>query len=591
MRIHWDTEPWHRIDSEGDVDVAESSVDWSADGGFGRRLSIIQRRNGATVPPEAPQLIVEASTKLVGVTRQLRPKIEKDVSGLSVRPESSTPRLIRTRLPSSNRTNGATNNVTEIVESTASIVAPNASLLNETVQPLLLLDSIQDSISPPAVPATEPTVERVTEQVVIESSSNPIVSVVATETRTLPSTTTSASPPDDGQTSDLSTGQGVAIAPETTTTVRSTTTTTSSSTAVPSTTATTVNSTGVKPLWRIRMEQNLSNRRQQSIINPTVKLADADISPESEIPATAIEQKPTEEEAVVASVDFLPSITSPVVRPQVVSVSPSVEQVESSVSTVERTPLSTMIFNSPISRPIFSTRVPFSSTLSSQGVRTPLVTARIVVPVSQSSLTRLNPPPPPPPPPPVPRKEDVLETGNNDFNHPQFSSTTAPVLLGAMTTTIEPTTIRKVAPPTPVMHSLEDILQRLVPAKDDSFGHNPFLATGSSNSHGSRNHHRNPSSTSVVNGDDSVNNNNEIVSTMGHQNVQVNGPRAVSGAGSIINWNNSINGNSNSSSTDSNESQSSATSIYIIGVVAIIPLAGAVLWIVRVQLHKRREVI
>lgn len=576
MRIHWDTEPWHRIDSESDVDVAESSVDWSEDGGFGRRLSVIQRRNGATVPPETPQLIVEASTKLVGVTRQLRPKSEKDVGGLSVRPESSTPRLIRTRLPSSNRTNGVTSNVTD-VELSASIAPANASLLNETVQPLSSLDIIQESISP-VVQVTESTeVERVTEPVVQSfstSSSNPIVSVGVTETATISSTT-----------SDLTAGQVVEISPETTTTVRSTTTTISSSTAVPSTTAT----TGAKPLWRVRMEQNLSNRRQQSVINPTLKIADADISPESEIPtlvAVEQQQKPIEEKTVEAS-----AITGSVVRPQVLPVSPSAEQVESSVSSVERAPLlSTMIFNSnPISRPIFSTRVPLSSTLTSQGTRTPLITARIVLPVSQSSLTRLNPPPPPPAVL-IPKKDlEVFEASNND---PHISSsTTTPVLLGAITTTIEPTTIRKVAPPTPVMHSLEDILQRLVPAKDDSYGHNPFLSTtGGSSLLGSRNHPRHP--TLAVNGDESVNNNNEIVSTISSRDVQVNGPRAVSGAGSIINqWNDGINGNNNnSSSTDPNESQSSATSIYIIGVVAIIPLAGAVLWIVRVQLHKRREV-
>ena len=143
---------------------------------------------------------------------------------------------------------------------------------------------------------------------------------------------------------------------------------------------------------------------------------------------------------------------------------------------------------------------------------------------------------------------------------------------------------KAVAPPTPVMHSLEDILQRLVPARDDSFGHNPFLVANGQ--HGSRR----PISIGVA--DPEANNNNEIVSTVNYRDVQVNGPRAVviSAGSGVINSNVSSN-NGNSSWVDPNETQSSATSIYIIAVVAVIPLAGVVLWIVRVQLHKRRDVI
>ena len=115
----------------------------------------------------------------------------------------------------------------------------------------------------------------------------------------------------------------------------------------------------------------------------------------------------------------------------------------------------------------------------------------------------------------------------------------------------------------PVMHTLEDILQRLVPAKDDSL--NPFLvnpsvpAGSASKNGGSASHPFNrPAQSDVTRGSNSSNNSSNNQTT---------------------DW------------TDPSESKTAATtSVYIVGVVAIVPLAGLILWIVRVQVHKRRQV-
>ena len=146
----------------------------------------------------------------------------------------------------------------------------------------------------------------------------------------------------------------------------------------------------------------------------------------------------------------------------------------------------------------------------------------------------------------------------------------------ATTTSSPATTMRRTqAPtaatvPTPVMHSLEDILQRLVPAREDAYGSNPFLVA-------SRHQPDNSSS-----GEGTVylpEETNEIVVT----SVLANQPTTGKPAGNT----------SNSSVSASNDSASEAqptTSVYVVAVVAVIPLAGVILWFVRVQLHKRREV-
>lgn len=129
------------------------------------------------------------------------------------------------------------------------------------------------------------------------------------------------------------------------------------------------------------------------------------------------------------------------------------------------------------------------------------------------------------------------------------------------------------------MHTLEDILQRLVPARDhDSFGGNPFLAVPVV--------HR-----PVV--PPTAEDANEIVSVA---DPVLRATVGISRTGSISDSprnerNQSSSGSNNWASDSSKENQVATTSIYVVGVVAVIPLAGLILWIVRVQLHKRREVI
>jgi hypothetical protein len=129
------------------------------------------------------------------------------------------------------------------------------------------------------------------------------------------------------------------------------------------------------------------------------------------------------------------------------------------------------------------------------------------------------------------------------------------------------------------MHTLEDILQRLVPARDhDSFGGNPFLVA--------------PVAYYPAVVPPTSDDTNEIVSIGAPVLRASTGP---AGSSRTVNDNlqqdRNSSGNSGTNWNDSTkENQAATTSIYVVGVVAVIPLAGLVLWIVRVQLHKRREV-
>jgi hypothetical protein len=115
----------------------------------------------------------------------------------------------------------------------------------------------------------------------------------------------------------------------------------------------------------------------------------------------------------------------------------------------------------------------------------------------------------------------------------------------------------------PVMHTLEDILHRLVPAREDSL--NPFLVNPSV-----------PGGSASKNG--------------GSASHPFNRPAQSD----VTRGSNSSNNSSNNQTTDwsdpSESKTATTTSVYIVGVVAIVPLAGLILWIVRVQVHKRRQV-
>lgn len=127
------------------------------------------------------------------------------------------------------------------------------------------------------------------------------------------------------------------------------------------------------------------------------------------------------------------------------------------------------------------------------------------------------------------------------------------------------------------MHSLEDILQRLVPAREDTYGSNPFLAAGNAQL-ADRNV---PSEESS----------NEIVSH-NHSTGQVpsSHPSLSATAKPVNNSNANATSSANSNPTADQTETQATTSIYIVGVVAVVPLAGVALWVLRVQLHKRREV-
>lgn len=159
------------------------------------------------------------------------------------------------------------------------------------------------------------------------------------------------------------------------------------------------------------------------------------------------------------------------------------------------------------------------------------------------------------------------ENQNEDRESPStqdnstLSPTKEPSMIAAVTTQ---TTPKKGA--VLVMHTLEDILQRLVPAREDSFNPfliNPGLAVGGngdgSDGSGTSSHPSQISHDSHSPGIDRKDGRDGLNIT--------NATGAANGSGTVA-----------------------TTSIYIVGVVAVIPLAGLILWIVRVQVHKHRQV-
>lgn len=434
-----------------------------------------------------------------------------------VKAEASTIRLIRKRLPE-NRTSSTNKNATE--DSVA-----NATLVNETVQPNTEVTEVSLTLTAPIESnSTEPAKKTTS------STADGIQTFSSTVEEPQPSSTTSST--------------------TTTSTTTTTTTTTAplTSSVIP---ATTTLPSSNKPAWRIRMEQNQNIRRGLS----TVKPADS-----SEVTTSSAEVRNSTATSVVVSPTSAPSVessqsdvfTSSVIFPTAATSSSS----SSAITT----------------RPIQSSRIASAnpSLLWTPIVRLPAIgsrnipsgTLRIQITSSRlpSSTTESN---------------RLLESAveENDVKHSQTPSTprTTTTTTSTTTTTTEATTrssstTRKASAPTPVMHSLEDILQRLVPAKDESFGGNPFLVA--------------PVAYYPAVPDDT----NEIVS--------IGEVRSGDAPKKTVNADNHSGRNSssaNSGRTDSSEAQTT-TSIYVVGVVAVIPLTGLILWVVRVQLHKRREV-
>lgn len=472
--------------------------------------------------PQPEQQAIEASTKLISVSQQLRPKAEASVAP-AIKPEASTIRLIRKRLPDSRPSNK--NATDEFVL--------NATVVNDTVQPTVVTEQ---SIIP-------------SKEVEIQQNSTTIF----TPDQSINNASSVVIPEEIPQPIKLNI------------TVASTTTSTTSAPSIMS-----ISPLANKPPWRVRMEQNQNNRRGQSTSKPT---GNNETSAETE--SVTITPSPSTE----------PKVSVAEWRNSTVVIPTSVPLIESSQSEVVASSTVLQVVSSTINRPIQSSRVLVTSSNNTPWtpiVRLPIIGSRNIPAGTlkiQITSTRLPPAIVPVVEPKLlePVVEDnVVKTAQSASSSTTSRTTTTRTTTTSTTpstttesTTNSPSTTRKAPVPTPVMHSLEDILQRLVPAKDDNFGGNPFLVAPVR------------SNSAVTTADDA----NEIVSV---DNLRSSSTRTGSSNDNPTSRNSSNSGNSGWS--DPSETQTT-TSIYIVGVVAVIPLAGVILWVVRVQLHKRREVI
>lgn len=371
------------------------------------------------------------------------------------------------------------------------------------------------------------------------------------------------------------------------------------STVLPTTTttvSTTTSTSSNKPPWRVRMELNQSNRRGQSTTaKPVVDIVIMSSSslPQQSIGTTTLPS--VDKQEFIADARNSSAVTAFII--------PSGSSLESSQN--ENSPLSSVVIpplitssivtNSPNSRPIQSSRI---AVASSQSPPTPVVlwTPIVRLPVTgsrnipsgtlkiQITSTRLaiSPVTSSTPNPELMESIELTDTESEEEENvvqPISSSSTTSARIYPPTTTEAPTTVKtstvttkKAPPPTPIMHTLEDILQRLVPARDhDNYGggsSNPFLT--------------NPAIV-VPTAEDA----NEIVS-IGDPVLRAS--VGISRTGTINDSSDQSSNGNNWTDAINKDNQAATTSIYIVGVVAVIPLAGLILWIVRVQLHKRREV-
>nr|CAH0113242.1 unnamed protein product [Daphnia galeata] len=574
-----EVDPWRRHGDQFDEDLVDLvQDDWSV--GFGRRLSVIQRRQGSPQEQFRAQLRPkEEVTSATTTTTTAIPIVNKAEAPSA----TSIVRLIRKRLPE-NRSPSSV----PISGALGKLV--NATVVNETVQPAVGEVTEESFVS--------------AETVVVETRENVASKVVASSNLT-----------ESPQQTITSTTTTTTNAP-TSTTLAAVTTTTATTTTTTSSTTTTLSPPSNKPPWRVRMELNQSNRRGQSTTGkPTLVAVEAVPSlPDSSISTTIsssslpVEQQQQEQQELLQEVKN--SSNLPVITP---STAPSLESSQSSEQSFLSSIVAvvTLTTNAPNSRPIQSSRITITSSLSppppsSSALWTPIVRLPVTgsrnIPAGtlkiQITSTRL-PPLPATSSTPNPKLLESLESIESESREEEnvvktasFSSTTSGRIFSpssttttttTTTTTEAPTTTSKSsttrrAPPTPIMHTLEDILQRLVPARDhDSFGGNPFLVA--------------PVAYYPAVVPPTADDTNEIVSIGAPVLRASTGP---AGSSRTVNDNlqqdRNSSGNSGTNWNDSTkENQTATTSIYVVGVVAVIPLAGLVLWIVRVQLHKRRE--
>lgn len=562
-----EVDPWRRHGERFDDDRDPVQDDWSA--GFGRRLSAIQRRQGSPSQQTPDQFRAQLRAKAevsstTTTTTTTTPTVNKAEAPASII------RLIRKRLPE-NRFPPTSDAIGKLA---------NGTLVNATVQPALGEVTEESFIS------AETAIVELREIGLVNIHLMPAANL--TEAPQTTSTTSTTIAPTSSSTA--------ASPPSTTTTATTTTTTTLSSSN--------------KPPWRVRMELNQSNRRGQSTTaKPAVEAAvPSSALPQPSISTTTFPTLPKQElspdarnnssgEAAVVVMPTVPALQSS----QNENSGPSSSVLAAGI-------LSTVAANSANSRPIQSSRIAVSSSLSPPPaavpwtpiVRLPVTGSRNIpsgtlkIQITSTRLAPLSVASSTPDPKLMEsgeladgesqeEEDNVVKTASSSSSTTSgriyaTSTTTRTSTSTTSTTTEAPTvTTRKAHPPTPIMHTLEDILQRLVPARDhDSFGGNPFLAVPVV--------HR-----PVV--PPTAEDANEIVSVA---DPVLRASVGISRTGSISDSprnerNQSSSGSNNWASDSSKENQVATTSIYVVGVVAVIPLAGLILWIVRVQLHKRRE--
>ncbi|XP_057365852.1 uncharacterized protein LOC130686726 [Daphnia carinata] len=580
-------DPWRRHGEQFDDHVDPVQDDWSA--GFGRRLSVIQRRQGSLSQQTPDQLRAQlraraevSSTTSTTTTTTATPSTTAIPSVNKAEASASIIRLIRKRLPE-NRSPPTSDAIGKLA---------NGTLVNETVQPALGEVTEESFIS--------------AETAIVELREIGSANIHLTPTANV----TEAPPtPSTRSTSVAATSSSTAAASPSTTTTTATTT------------ATATLSSSNKPPWRVRMEQNQSNRRGQSTTaRPAVEaVASWSPLPQPSISTTTTTLPTVQKQELSPDARINSSSRAEVVAvPAVPALQSSQNENAVSSSAVLAAVIATVVTNS---RPIQSSRITVASSLSPPPpppavlwtpiVRLPVTGSRNIPSGTlkiQITSTRLPPLPvtSSTPNPKLMESEELDDGGSQEEedNVVKTASSSSSTTSGRIyttsttkmstttttttTTTEAPTTIkastvttRKALPPTPVMHSLEDILQRLVPARDhDHFGSNPFLAVPAA--------HRPTPVVPPTTSEDA----NEIVSA---GDPVLRASVGISRAGTISDLsrsdrNQSTSGSNNWTADSSNkENQAATTSIYVVGVVAVIPLAGLILWIVRVQLHKRRE--
>ena len=625
--------------------------------GFGQRL-VLHRRQGTmngkpalneasttSVTPIAKQPIIEATTKLISMSQQLRPS--DSVSALKrIRTRVQRPRPLNRTVESVKQSSRALNNTTSIeavgdmIEEMVSLpltsgesrhddIEPSESIaiehvtrhsrLNTTDAPreLTPLQQLRSrlglnsdashkafgirnrtstiytvttstaidtqekktltptdkiSVASTTVPTPKTDTASITSTTVTTFSTSanttPTISTNTIPTTTSPTTASSTTPPQKSV-EGLSSMTQMTASPVT---ISTTTKLNTPPTANPFESLENITTTTSKPSWRIRIE---NSRKQLIAFKSTTTIDELNLST-----AHPVEVHPTLSPTSTVTWDFVninvgpPTIfsvpltlTTTTMQTPVTTSTPTT--IVTSLSSLDEEEPNESLDSSLSKQPIISemlstfsthtttvmdekTSDDFTMSLTEQ---LPYTTTKMLLTETEEQTI-------------VTAKElEERENQNEDRESPStqdnstLSPTKEPSMIAAVTTQ---TTPKKGA--VLVMHTLEDILQRLVPAREDSFNPfliNPGLAVGGngdgSDGSGTSSHPSQISHDSHSPGIDRKDGRDGLNIT--------NATGAANGSGTVA-----------------------TTSIYIVGVVAVIPLAGLILWIVRVQVHKHRQV-